>query len=94
MSISELIAHADLPAFDIVVVVIDIDAAAAVFYVGIPVRRNVVADTDFISIDVIADTDGRKALPAGCQGNLALEADLIAVGLGRRSRRQRPTDTA
>ena len=65
LSISELIAHADLPAFDIVVVVIDVDAAAAVFYVGIPVRRDVVTDADFIGIDVLADTDGCKALPEG-----------------------------
>ena len=50
---------------------------------GIPVRRDVVTDADFIGIDVIADTDGCKALPACCQRELAFEADLIAIGLGR-----------
>ena len=66
LSISELIAHADLPAFDIVVVVIDVDAAAAVFDMGIPVRRDIVADADFIGVDVIADADrGVPDDPAG-----------------------------
>ncbi len=59
----ELVAHADLPAVDTVIVVVHINITVAIFNVGIPFRCNVVAYTDFIGIDVVTDTDRRKALP-------------------------------
>lgn len=80
LSTLELIAHTDLPAADVVIVVVDIDAAAAIFEVSVPFRRNVVADADFIGIYVIADTDGSKALPTFRNRNLAAYTDLVAVG--------------
>ena len=75
----EFVAHTDLPAFDGIVVVVYVDIGAAVHNVGIPVIRNVVADTDGIRIGIIADADRGKALPTGCQGDLAAQADLVAI---------------
>lgn len=72
LSISELIAHADLPAFDIIVVVIDVDAAAAVFDMGIPIRRDIVADADFIGVDVIADATEAKPCQRSAKGSWPL----------------------
>lgn len=83
LSTLELIAHTDLPAADVVIVVVDIDAAAAIFEMSVPLRRNVVADADFVGIGVITDTDGRKALPAFSNGDLTADADLVAVGFFR-----------
>ena len=48
----------------VIIVVIHVYAGAAVFYMSVPARRNIVADADFIRINVIADADRSKA-PAG-----------------------------
>ena len=59
---------------------------------SVPARRNIVADADFIRINVIADADRSKALQAVCKRQLAAETELITIRIlkiGRASCRER-----
>lgn len=78
----EFVSHTDLPAFDIIVIIIDIYIRTSIHDMGIPLRRNIIANTYRIGIDIIADANAGKSLPTVTNRNLSLQTSLYAIIVG------------